>query len=32
MAADKNVAFERLELLGQLHDKEEEMHSKQITV
>ncbi len=32
MAADNSVAFERLELLGQSHDKEEEMHFKQIPV
>jgi hypothetical protein len=33
MAADNNnVAFERLKLLGQLADKEEEMRSKQIAV
>jgi hypothetical protein len=32
MAADNNVAFERLELLGRLVDKEEEMRSKQIAV
>jgi hypothetical protein len=32
MAADNNIAFERLELLDQLADKQEEIRSKPIAV
>ena len=32
MAADYNIAFERLELLDQLADKQEEIRSKNIAV